>query len=175
MDRIIETPRLFFRLWSEADREPFFQINQDPLVIEHLRGALSMEEVDGFMERMNAQWTLRGHTCWAVCLKATDDLIGFIGLNYTPWMDAVEIGWRLGSQYWGQGYATEGARAALKYGLEDLSIPQIISFTVPANTRSIAVMEKIGLQRDLEGDFAHPLLPGDHRLSRHVLYRSAKK
>ena len=103
------------------------------------------------------------------------ELIGFIGLNYTEWQShftpAVEIGWRLSSQHWNKGYATEGAKAALQFGFNQCALQEIVSFTVPANIRSIRVMEKIGLSRDIKGDFAHPKLPADHPLSKHILYR----
>lgn len=88
-----------------------------------------------------------------------------------PFTPCVEIGWRLRSQYWGKGYATEGAKAVLKYGFETVGLNEIVSITVPQNIRSIRVMERIGMTRDLNGDFAHPLLPKDHRLSKHVLYK----
>ena len=68
-------------------------------------------------------------------------------------------------------YATEGAKASLDYGFKKCGLKEIISFTVPANVRSIRIMEKIGLKRDLNGDFAHPKLPADHHLSQHILYR----
>ncbi len=108
-------------------------------------------------------------------MKETGELIGFIGLNYTDWESnftpAVEVGWRLGSQYWGKGYATEGAKACLEYGFKKCSLKEIISFTVPSNVRSIRVMEKIGLKRDMNGDFAHPKLAANHHLSQYILYR----
>ena len=94
--------------------------------------------------------------------------------NFAPipsFIPAVEIGWRIGSQFWRKGYATEAARAALEFGFEKIGLSEIVSFTVPANLRSIGVMEKIGMKRDVAGDFLHPKLPLDHRLSQHVLYR----
>lgn len=107
--------------------------------------------------------------------KQTREFIGFIGLNYTDWESsftpAVEVGWRLGSQYWGKGYATEGAKACLYYGFKKCCLKEVISFTVPANLRSIGVMEKIGLKRDLNADFVHPKLPSHHKLSHHILYK----
>ncbi|NCT56545.1 MAG: GNAT family N-acetyltransferase [Legionella sp.] len=107
-------------------------------------------------------------------MKETGELIGFIGLNYTDWEShftpAVEVGWRLGSQYWGKGFASEGAKASLEYGFKQCGLKEIVSFTVPANIRSIRVMEKIGLKRDLNGDFSHPKLAADHPLSQHILY-----
>lgn len=87
-----------------------------------------------------------------------------------PFTPAVEIGWRLDYNYWGQGYAVEGAKAVLRYGFETLHLPKIVSFTTVTNIRSRRVMEKIGLTHHPEDDFDHPLLKGDHPLKRHVLY-----
>jgi RimJ/RimL family protein N-acetyltransferase len=101
--------------------------------------------------------------------------IGYAGLSrpgfaahFTP---CVEVGWRLAAAHWNHGYATEAARAALRFGFEQASLAEIVSFTVPANTRSLRVMEKLGMRRDASGDFDHPLLPDGHPLRRHVLHR----
>jgi ribosomal-protein-alanine N-acetyltransferase len=87
----------------------------------------------------------------------------------------VEIGWRLARHAWGRGYATEAARRALQHGFEALGLEEIVSFTVPANLRSLAVMERLGMRRDPAGDFEHPRLPEGHRLRRHVLYRLSRE
>ncbi len=175
MISIIETERLILRTWKKEDAAPYFQINQDPKVIEFLPGPLTMEQVNDFILTVNSHQDKNGYTLWAACLKETGELMGFIGLNYTDWAShftpAVEVGWRLGSQFWGKGYATEGAKACLEYGFKKYGLKEIISFTVPANIRSIHVMEKIGLKRDLNGNFAHPKLAKDHPLSQHILYR----
>ena len=175
---VIDTERLILRTWQKKDAFDYFQINQDEKVIEFLRGPLTQSQVKDFMEHSNKQLEERGYTLWAVELKATGELIGFVGLNYTDWpahfTPAVEIGWRLGSQYWGKGYAREAAAAVLNFGFEQCDLKEIVSFTVPANVRSIRVMENIGMKRDLSGDFAHPKLPTDHPLSLHVLYRISK-
>jgi len=179
MTIILETDRLMLRTWEEADAEAYFQINQDPKVIACLRGPLTMAEVNAFIVKMNRQQEEHGFTLWVTELKTNGEMLGFIGLNYPDWsahfMPAVEVGWRLGSQYWGQGYATEGAKAALSYGFKNCGLREIVSFTVPANVRSIRVMEKIGLVRDVNDDFIHPQLPADHRLSQHILYRLTKE
>ena len=83
----------------------------------------------------------------------------------------MEIGWRLDAAYWNRGLATEGARAVLRYGFEELGLHEIVSFTVPANLPSRRVMEKLGMRHDPAGDFDHPRLPEGHPLRRHVLYR----
>ena len=175
MTTIIETERLILRTWRKEDTDPYFQINQDPKVIEFLRGPLTMEQVNDFILAVNSHGDKHGYTLWASCLKETGELMGFIGLNYTDWEShftpAVEVGWRLGSQYWGKGYATEGAKACLEYGFKKCGLKEIISFTGRSNVRSIRVMEKIGLKRDVNGNFAHPKLAADHPLSQHILYR----
>ena len=91
--------------------------------------------------------------------------------HFTP---AIEIGWRLGSQFWNNGYATEAANAVLKYAFENLNLNEIVSFTTVENIRSRRVMEKIGLHRNLQDDFDHPKLDKSHALCRHVLYRILK-
>lgn len=175
MTVIVETPRLLLRKWRPQDADAYFEINQDPRVIEFLRGPLTRQQVTDFLLAANQHHDRHGFTLWAVELKTSGALLGFIGLNAVTWQapftPAIEIGWRLGSAYWGQGYATEGAAAALQFGFEQCGLAEIIAFTVPANLRSLRVMEKIGLQYDPEGDFAHPLLAPDHPLSKHLLYR----
>jgi RimJ/RimL family protein N-acetyltransferase len=175
---IIETKRLILRTWKTKDAQPFFQINQDPKVIEFLRGPLTRDQVKDFISAQNAQQKKHGYSLFATELKATGELIGFIGLNYTDWpapfTPAVEIGWRLGSQFWGQGYATEGAKAVMDFAFNKIGLEKIVSFTVPANKRSIKIMEKTGMKRDLNGDFFHPKLPKNHPLAHHILYRKSK-
>ena len=101
--------------------------------------------------------------------------MGFTGLAmpsfdayFTP---AVEVGWRLARSAWGKGYATEGARAALAFGFEEAGLVEIVSLTTATNTRSRAVMERIGMTHNPNDDFDHPDLPEGHPLGRHVLYR----
>jgi RimJ/RimL family protein N-acetyltransferase len=175
MSKIIETQRLILRTWRPEDADAYFQINQDPKVIEFLRGPLTREQVNDFISAVNRHQEKHGYTLWAVELKETTELMGFIGLNYTDWeahfTPAVEVGWRLGSQFWGKGYATEGAKASVDYGFKQCGLKEIVSFTTPANVRSIRVMERIGLTRDPNGDFANPKVALDHKLSHSVLYR----
>jgi len=179
MTIIIETERLYLRTWQASDAKPYFDINQDQKVIEFLLGSMTMEAVNQFMNAKNQQQVERGFTLWATELKATRELIGYVGLNYTDWeahfTPAVEVGWRLGSRYWGNGYATEGAKAALEFGFNTIGLNEIVSFTVPMNNRSLRVMEKIGLRYDPKDDFRHPKLALDHPLSQHVLYRLKKE
>lgn len=86
-------------------------------------------------------------------------------------MPCVEMGWRLAAAHWGQGLATEGARAVAEYAFRVLRLDALVSFTVPANVKSRRVMEKVGMTHSPEEDFDHPKLPVGHPLRRHVLYR----
>lgn len=169
------TDRLLLRRWLPADREPFAAMNADPRVMEHFPGLLSRDASDALVERIEAHFEEHGFGLWAVEIAGVAPFAGFIGLS-TPRFEAhftpcVEIGWRLAAEHWGQGYATEGARAALQFGIESVGLSEIVSFTATENIRSQRVMRRIGMTRDSAGDFDHPLLAPDHRLCRHVLYR----
>jgi RimJ/RimL family protein N-acetyltransferase len=150
-------------------------MNADPRVMEHFPAVYSRDESDAAAGRIAAHFAERGFGLWAVEIPGIAPFVGFIGLNvpsfeahFTP---CVEIGWRLAADFWGCGYATEGARAALQYGFGELKLDEIVSMTVPANQRSWHVMEKLGMTRDPGDDFDHPRVPAGHPLQRHVLYR----
>lgn len=146
--------------------------------MEHFPALLARDESDAVAHRINTHFEKHGFAQWAVEIPGVAPFAGFIGLSFprfeASFTPCVEIGWRLAAEHWGQGYATEGARAALAFGFNELQLNEIVSFTVPENVRSRRVMEAIGMTHDANGDFAHPLLPPEHRLSRHVLYRLAR-
>jgi RimJ/RimL family protein N-acetyltransferase len=171
----LQTDRLILRRWQPADRAPFAKLNANPSVNEFLPGPLTREQSDERAERMDASFDRNGFGLWAVEVRNVTPFIGFIGLAVprfdAPFTPCVEIGWRLSADYWGRGYATEGARAALAFAFDVVGLREVVSFTVPANLRSRRVMEKIGMKRDPAEDFDHPWLPEGHRLQRHVLYR----
>jgi RimJ/RimL family protein N-acetyltransferase len=171
----LQTDRLRLRNWLPGDREPFAALNADPRVVEHLPAALSRQQSDDFIARITEHFDRHGFGSWAVEIQKLGAFAGFVGLNvprfeahFTP---CVEIGWRLGAEHWGHGYATEAALAVLRHGFETLQLDEIVSFTVAGNVRSRRVMEKLGMTRDPVDDFDHPSLPEGHRLRRHVLYR----
>ena len=169
------TPRLLLRPWREADVAPFSALNADPRVMEFFPATLSRAESDAVAERIREGLAARGFGFWAVEVPGVTPFAGFVGLSvprfeahFTP---CVEIGWRLAREHWGRGYATEGARAALDFGFGELGLAEVVAFTVPANARSRAVMEKLGMTHDPADDFDHPSVPEGHPLRRHVLYR----
>jgi RimJ/RimL family protein N-acetyltransferase len=175
----LRSRRLRLRAWRAADLAPFAAINADLQVVEHLPGVLSQKESDAMAERIANHFVVHGFGLWAVEVPGVAPFIGYIGLSLptfeAPFTPCVEIGWRLDSDYWGQGYATEGATAALAHGFGELGLAEIVSFTVPANLRSRRVMERLDMQRDAADDFDHPLYAPGHRLRRHVLYRLTRE
>jgi RimJ/RimL family protein N-acetyltransferase len=150
-------------------------MNADPAVMEFFPACLSHAESDQGVDRIEKHFRERGFGLFAAELRRDGTFIGFIGLNvprfvahFTP---CVEIGWRLAAAYWGQGLATEGARATLRHGFESLALDEIVAFTVPGNVRSRRVMEKVGMSHDAADDFDHPGMPEGHPMRKHVLYR----
>ncbi len=174
---VIRTERLILRPWRDGDLELFAQLNADPRVMEFFSSVKSFEDTVEEYNRIKNSFEKEGWGLWAASLKDEDRFIGFIGLNRVPvpFTPGVEVGWRLAYEYWGKGYATEGAKASLMYGFETLGLDEIISFTATQNKRSQNVMKKIGMSHYPEEDFDHPRLAEGHRLRRHVLYRIKKE
>ncbi|GAB4364068.1 MAG: hypothetical protein Kow00114_20530 [Kiloniellaceae bacterium] len=146
--------------------------------MEHFPAPLSRAESDAVAARVRAFMAEHGFGWWAVEVPGEAPFIGFVGLWRPafdePFTPCVEVGLRLAREFWGRGYATEGARAALSFGFEDLGLAEIVSFTAASNLRSQAVMRRLGMTRDPADDFDHPSLPEGHPLRRHVLYRARR-
>ncbi len=178
--KLAETDRLIIRNWEDRDRDLFHEINSDDTVMEFFPMRRNRAESDEMLDRLRDMIRDTGYGFPAVELKDTGEVIGFTGLNLinnanikpdgTP-----EIGWRMVTRHWGKGYATEAARAMVALGFDERGHDQLVSFAVADNHRSTAVMERLGMRRDLEGDFDHPSVPDSHpHLKRHVLYRLHK-
>jgi RimJ/RimL family protein N-acetyltransferase len=171
----LRTERLLLRPWRPADREPFAALNADAEVMRHFPAPLTREQSDAFADRIEATFEQQGWGLWAVEVRDGGEFVGFTGLGRPSFdahfMPAIEIGWRLARGAWGRGYATEAARAAAAFGFETLAADELVSFTAVANTRSRAVMERLGMTYDPADDFDHPSVPAGHELRRHVLYR----
>ena len=172
----LRTERLLLRRWRESDLDPFAALNADPIVMEHFHhGVRTRAESADFMSRIEHEFAQRGFGLFAVEVPGVAPFIGFVGLHAAtfeaPFTPAIEVGWRLAHAYWGKGYATEAARAAVAFGFDHAGLEEIVSFTNVGNLRSQRVMQRIGMTRDLEGDFDHPAVPPGHPIRPHVLYR----
>lgn len=170
----LSTERLLLRRWLPEDLDPFARYSADPEAMRYFPSTHTREQSDALARELARPIEERGWGFWAVEVRKGPRFIGFVGLkeanfeaHFTP---AVEIGWRLGREHWGNGYATEAARAALDFGFSELDLEEIVAITVPANQRSRRVMERLGMTHDADGDFDHPRVP-EGPFRRHVLYR----
>ena len=170
----LETKRLVLRHWLDEDLESWVAMNRDPEVMEFFPSMLSREDGLAMAERIQRNLEESDRGLWAVEVKGGERFIGFVGLSiqdlgldFTP---CTEVGWRLKRSAWGQGYATEAAKAALRYGLVQLDLEVIYSFTAATNLRSQAVMERIGLHARPDLAFIHPRVAPGSPLSPHVTY-----
>jgi RimJ/RimL family protein N-acetyltransferase len=168
--RRTDLSRVVLRQWREDDREPFARLNADHETMRYFPLTMSREESDATVDWASEVIAERGWGLWAVEVPGVAPFVGFVGLNVPRFMpDAVEVGWRLLKEHWGNGYATEAAGEALRYGFEELGLDEIVSFTTVSNTPSRRVMERIGMTHDPSRDFDHPNVP-EGPLKRHVLY-----
>ncbi len=170
---IIQTDRLNLRTWTSADVPLLSKINQDKNVMEFFPALQDSKTTQQKIQRYNLDIEETNFGLFATEIRASGDFIGFIGLNRTTFKSfftpCIEIGWRLAFEHWGNGYATEGARACLQYGFRELKLSEVYSFTAVSNFRSENVMKKIGMTKI--GEFDHPKLPEKHWLQKHVLYK----
>jgi ribosomal-protein-alanine N-acetyltransferase len=171
----LRTPRLVLRRWRDEDLDPLAELNTDPETMGLFPAPLTRSESDAWVARMEASFAADGLGMWAVTVGPDGPLVGSVGLLQVtpelPFYPAVETGWRLHRRYWGKGYATEAAYAALRFGFVGAGQREIVAFTAAVNGRSRAVMERLGMRRDPAEDFIFPGIEPDDRLQPHVLYR----
>jgi RimJ/RimL family protein N-acetyltransferase len=170
----LETSRLKLRQWRAEDKPVFAGINSDPSVMEFYPRVLETTESNSLADYFNTLIAEKGWGFWAVEKKVDCTFIGFVGLNEPtydlPVTPCVEIGWRLARNEWGYGYASEAAEVAMQVAFTHIDLPEIYSFASVTNTKSIAVMERLGMQ-NTNGNFEHPIIPENHSLREHVLYK----
>ncbi|MDH6131482.1 RimJ/RimL family protein N-acetyltransferase [Kitasatospora sp. MAA4] len=157
----ILTPRLLLRRWQDDDLAAMAEINADPLVMQFIGDGnpRDLEQTAESIEHWEEEWDEEGFGLFAVELLGSGELIGFAGLSVPEFLPevlpAVEIGWRLGRQFWGQGYASEAAHAVLEFALEDRGLDRVISIIRLGNDASENVAHKLGMELDHET--THPV------------------
>nr|WP_295782349.1 GNAT family N-acetyltransferase [Rhodoferax sp.] len=171
----LRTPRVLLRQWKDSDFNAWAVMNADPEVRRFFPSVLNRSDAQAEGERIRSAIAQRGWGMWALEVPGVHLFAGFVGLNLpryeAPWMPAVEIGWRLAPAAWHQGYATEGATAALDFAFTHLELPQVVAMSVPTNGPSHRVMDRIGMVRDAAADFDHPRVPDGSPLKRHILHK----
>lgn len=157
----IRTPRLLLRRWHDDDLAPMADINADPRVMRWIDDG-SVRDLDHTaeaIERWEEEWDEEGFGLFAVELLASGELAGFTGLSVPEFLPelgpAVAISWRLGSQFWGQGYGAEAAQATLEFALQDRGLDRVISISRVGDDASENVIRKLGME--LERETAHPV------------------
>jgi RimJ/RimL family protein N-acetyltransferase len=170
----LETERLILRGWKEGDLLPFYAMCTDPQVMEHLGPSMAVQEVRDVIGRQQALQETLGHCFWALERKDDGLFIGFCGIKLgpknTPIEEKPEIGWRLSSDCWGQGYAREAAQASVSWGFANLTDDRIWAITTPGNERSWGLMLRLGMVEHPELGFDHPDVPETSILKRHVTW-----
>ena len=173
----IRTGRIFLRQWREQDLEPFACLNADPRVMAFFPAPLTRKQSDAMADKITRLIEQRGWGFWALEIPGVIDFAGFVGLHVPEhdfsFCPCTEIGWRLAHPYWGNGYATEAAFAALDFGFSQLGLSEIVAFTAVSNLRSQRVMQRLGMICDPTG-FEHPAIEAGNPLRAHVLYRISK-
>jgi 3-dehydroquinate dehydratase/shikimate dehydrogenase len=173
---VIQTDRLILRAWQEQDLAPYAAMNADARVRGFFPDLLTAAESDAEARRIQQRYTQEGFCLFAAELRVEQVFAGFVGMQTMSFavpglsQPAVEIGWRLGATFWGRGLASEGASAVLEHAFEVAGLDRVVAITVPANLRSLRVMEKIGMRHCPELEFAHPSLAEGSPLRQHVLY-----
>lgn len=170
----LDTKRLRLRQWKDSDLAVFAKMNADPAVMKYYPATLSEHDSHALAGKLKALISLQSWGLWAVEIKASGEFIGFVGLNKPtydlPVTPCVEIGWRLATSFWGEGYATEAAIEVLNFAFKILNLPEVYSFTSVINLPSRAVMERLNMI-NVNRNFNHPIIPNNHVLKEHVLYK----
>lgn len=145
---ILETKRLLLRALKPEDFETYARFMADPDVARYLTGE-PMSRADAWrsMATVLGHWMLRGYGRWAVERKSDHTFLGHIGLWNPEGWPGVEVGWTLAKEYWGQGYASEAARAAMDFGFRTQNVDRLISVIDAGNVPSQKVAERIGETR----------------------------
>ncbi|MBZ4320834.1 GNAT family N-acetyltransferase [Streptomyces huiliensis] len=156
----IHTPRLLLRRWDDDDLIALSDITADPHVMRWI-GDGSVLDGDGTaeaVERWEEEWDDEGFGVFAVELLGSGELAGAVGLSVPEYLPEVlpdvEITWRLGRPFWGQGYASEAAQATLEFALQDRGLDRVLGIVRPEDAASKNVLRKLGMEP--ERQTAHP-------------------
>jgi RimJ/RimL family protein N-acetyltransferase len=157
----LETERLILRMFREDDLEQYAKICADPEVVRYLGDGSTLDRVGSWrqMATILGHWALRGYGPWAVEERGSGRLLGRLGFFKPEGWPGFELGWVLGREHWGKGYATEGARRALAYAFTQTAREHVISLIHPENRGSVRVAERLGERLEGRADlFGHEVL-----------------
>ena len=174
----LRTQRCLLRNWKDSDLPEWVTMNADPAVRRYFSTIQTQDEALAEAKSIRNNMAQRGWGIWALEVPGKLAFAGFVGLHVptfeAPFMPCVEMGWRLPQAAWGQGYASEAARAAAAFAFDVLALDEVMAYTTPTNEPSRRVMQRIGMTHSAADDFDHPRVAADHPFCRHVLYRLTK-
>jgi RimJ/RimL family protein N-acetyltransferase len=148
MTTLFETPRLRFRQFEAEDVQVMYPWLTDAEIMRYMPTGqdYTMEQAEARIARYMAHQQQHGYSRGLMIDRATGEPIGDAGLLYLPATQEVELGYRLGKPWWGQGFATEAAIGWLKYAFDELGLDEVIAFSHPDNHASIHVIQKSGFE-----------------------------
>jgi len=171
-----ESPRLTYHSWSAEDLDDLHRLNADVTTMAYFPGVQNRAQAKELLEKLKTHFDLHQFTYFLVREKVSQDFMGFIGCkwqNYEhPSCPHIDIGWRLMPKYWGKGFASEGAKACLRFVFENFEAEEIYAVAPNINLASIGVMKKIGM--NYQETFEHPLLKDYPRIRACDLYKIKK-
>lgn len=142
----LTTPRLRLRGWEETDADDWRRICGDPETMRHIGDGTTMPADRAWhaLAHMMGHWAFRGYGLWAVTDRETEVLLGRAGLYNPEGWYGLELGWLIDRSQWGRGIATEAARAAAAWAMEQLAVSSLVSLIYPENVASVRVATKLG-------------------------------
>ena len=162
-DTVVETERLVLRRWREGDLDQWIAHLNTPEVRAHLGGVVSPEKVAEKFARVERGWADDGFSFLAVDRCEDGEFLGTCGIARIKTecappelKGAVQIGWQLRSDWWGQGFATEAAEAVLAMAFDEFDLLAVYAQTSERNTASWRVMQRLGMTRRVDLDYDDP-------------------
>jgi RimJ/RimL family protein N-acetyltransferase len=151
---VLETPRLLLRKLRPSDLDAYALMCADPEVMRHIGTGASLDRNASWrsLAAMLGHWQMLGYGMWAIEIRQSGAFAGRVGFLDPPGWPGFELGWLLGREHWGRGYASEAARAALDYAFETLKRDRVVSLIRPGNERSVRVAQRIGERPAGEAD-----------------------
>lgn len=149
----IETERLIIREFVDSDINNLYNLISDPIVMRYCSGPLDMKETYKWLGSIKKYYNEYGYDYWAAIDKMTGEFVGQLGIIKqevdNEWMDC--IAFMICKDKWGKGYATEGGKACITYGLQTLKLKKIFATVKPENKASKSVLEKLGMRYERDG------------------------
>lgn len=151
----VETARLRLRPFRDEDFEQFATFRSDAAIMKYIgtSGPQSRERTVLWLHNNVLRWQQHELGMWAVVEKSSGAFAGWCGLGMLDGTPEVEVGYGLAQEFWGQGIATEAARASLRYGFEERRLERIVAVAMPDNLASRRVMEKLGMRYERDARY----------------------